>query len=61
MHIPGTQQMSTVISDAVLAATCFFCASQLQVAAPFGALGLATIGVAATAGTIRYESPEVMN
>lgn len=53
-HIPGTKQMSTVISDALLAAASYNCAWLVYPRNQLGALGLLSIGLAATAGVFRY-------
>jgi hypothetical protein len=55
-HIPGTKQISTVLSDAVLAAVSFFCANLLRPYNPLGSLGMLSIGAAASAGVLRYAS-----
>lgn len=51
---PSTQQMSTVVSDAVLASVCFYFATLTFSHNPLGASAILMLGSAASAGVARF-------
>ena len=53
-HVPGTRQLSTAVSDAVLAAACFWGMKHAEHASLWGATSIGFIGSAAFIGALRY-------